>query len=476
MPDENPPRVQTAVGIDAARNLSNATKTAPKIAELTPRLLLRLLPWVPLEGDTFRVNRRRVVEKDDERIFCRVDGDRAFLDAQDLRGMYLFRNVDDAVLASLNNKFTSEKVEADTVLFKQGDAAKKFYVIARGKVEVVATGQQGEQLQLSILGDGDFFGETAVLRGIPRLATVRTLTPCVMLSMKAADFKALMDSAPSLRESVEKTIERRTNANKKFNEYGEAGIQIASDYHGEVTLDSTFADYETSPREYTLSLSQAVVRVHTRASDLFKVPIDHLQEQLRMTIESMKEREEHEIVNNPDFGLVHNVASSMRVRSRTGTPTPDAMDDLLSRAWKEPSLFLAHPRAIAAFGRECTRRGVPPPTAQVFGGSYLTWRGIPIIPSDKMLVSGRARPILGVGRTNILLIRLGEAQQGVVGLHKLGIPGEVMPSLSVRFMGIDHNSIAQYLVSSYYSAAVLTEDALGMLEDIEVGHYYDYPR
>jgi hypothetical protein len=56
--------------------------------------------------------------------------------------------------------------------------------------------------------------------------------------------------------------------------------------------------------------------------------------------------------------------------------------------WKEPGFFLAHPRAIAAFGRECTRRGVPPPTVNLYGSQFLTWRGIPLVPSDKLAIKG----------------------------------------------------------------------------------------
>jgi len=50
--------------------------------------------------------------------------------------------------------------------------------------------------------------------------------------------------------------------------------------------------------------------------------------------------------------------------------------------WKEPAFFLAHPKAIAAFGRECTRRGVAPPTASLFGSQFLTWRGLPLVPDS----------------------------------------------------------------------------------------------
>jgi hypothetical protein len=232
-------------------------------------------------------------------------------------------------------------------------------------------------------------------------------------------------------------------------------------------LPETFVDYEENPREYTLSAISTIVDVHTRVSDLFSHPYDQVREQLRLTIEKVKERQEFELINNDDYGLLKNVDPAFRVPVRGGAPTPDDMDELLSRIWKEPAFFLAHPQAIAAFGRECTYRGVPPPTATIFGSPFLTWRGIPLIPSDKLTVDG-------AGKTNILLMRTGERKQGVVGLFQPGLPGEQTPGLSVRFMGIGRNSIASYLVSLYCSAAVLVEDALGVLENVEVGQYHEY--
>ena len=70
-------------------------------------------------------------------------------------------------------------------------------------------------------------------------------------------------------------------------------------------------------------------------------------------------------------------------------------------------------------------------------------------------------------------MRTGEDDQGVIGLHQTGIPDEYQPSLSVRFMGIDEKAVMSYLVSAYYSVAVLVPDALGVLEGVEVGHYGD---
>jgi hypothetical protein len=66
-------------------------------------------------------------------------------------------------------------------------------------------------------------------------------------------------------------------------------------------------------------------------------------------------------------------------------------------------------------------------------------------------------------------MRTGLDDEGVIGLHQTGIPDEVEPGLNVRFMGIDEKAIIFYLVSAYYSAAVLVPDALGVLENVEIG-------
>jgi len=194
--------------------------------------------------------------------------------------------------------------------------------------------------------------------------------------------------------------------------------------------------------------------------------MDQVKEQLTVLVEMVKERQEQELVNNENYGLLHASPPSQRISTRTGAPTPDDLDALITKVWKEPAFFLAHPLAIAAFGRECTRRGVPPPTVNLFGSPFLTWRGLPLIPTDKLKVHQ--------DKTNILLLRTGEKKRGVVGLFQPGLPGEVSPSLSVRFMGINQHGAAEYLVSLYCSAAVLTEDALAVLENVDVGKYHEY--
>ena len=245
-------------------------------------------------------------------------------------------------------------------------------------------------------------------------------------------------------------------------------IEVLCGHTDESAIPATHPDYEEQPREYVLSSINAVVHIDTRIGDLFNKPYDQVREQLRVTIEAVKERQENELLHNADYGLLNNVADSQKISARKGAPTPDDLDELLTKVWKEPSFFIANPRTIAAFGRECTRRGVPPPTVTLFGNPFLTWRGIPLIPTDKIRVTGKT------AKSKILLIRVGERKQGVIGLFQPGLAGEQSPGLSVRFKGIGDNGLASYLISLYCSASVLADDAIAVLDDVEVEHYHEY--
>jgi Phage capsid-like protein len=250
------------------------------------------------------------------------------------------------------------------------------------------------------------------------------------------------------------------------NEFGEVKVDLLTSDGGEPKLPTTFVNYDEDPREYHLSTIQTVLRTHTRVTDLYSNKIDQLREQIRLTVEAVKEREEWELINNPGFGLLKEVDASQTIKARQGLPTPDDLDELLGLVWKKPAFFIAHPKAIIAFGRECTRRGVPPPTVHLFGTPFITWRGVPLIPSNKLEVKNNS--------TSILLLRVGEAEQGVVGLQKTGVTGEVEPGLSVRYMGTNEHSIASHLVTRYFSASVLTADAIARLDNVVVNKYHEY--
>jgi CRP-like cAMP-binding protein len=452
---------------DAARNLATTTKSVPQMVGITPRYLTRLLPWVEVNSGTYRVNRQKVVLMQREKIRFDFEGGRVHLQAHHLKTLPLFRTVDEEILETLAGKFRGETFEPGETIIKQGDPGDKFYIIISGKAEASQAGKHGKDIRLGILNEGRYFGEIALLMDSPRVASVEAVTPTSVLGLNRKDFDKLLQDVSGLKERLISEMEERNRLRSTLaNEFGEQKLELYTGDVSESELAGTHVDYDESPREYSLTMLQSIVRIHTRMADIFNEPINQVREQLRMTIEGMKERQEWEMINNDEFGLINQVAPSMRLPTRHGPPTPDDMDDLLEKVWKSPAMFLAHPKAIAAFGRECTRRGVPPATIEIFGSPLLTWRGVPIVPCDKFEIDQ--------GTTSILLMRLGEDRQGVIGLHQTGIPGEQQPSLSVRHMGIDARAVSSYLINLYFSCAVLVDDALGMLEDVEVTNYHDY--
>jgi hypothetical protein len=271
-------------------------------------------------------------------------------------------------------------------------------------------------------------------------------------------FAEILADSPSLQAHLRGVRERLSRPQDKD---GQAAIALAAGHHGEQVLPQTFVAYERHPREIELSVAQTILHIHTRVADLFNGPMDQKKEQLRLTIEALREKQEWELINNREIGLLHSVDPKQRLQTRGGPPTPDDMDELLTRR-RKTQLFLGHPDAIAAFGRECNRRGIYPETVLVDGKPVQAWRGVPFLPCTKI-------PVSETRTTSILAMRFGAEHQGVIGLRPAKLPDEVEPGLNVRFMGINDLAILRYLVSAYYSVAILIPDALGVLENVETG-------
>ncbi|MER6510912.1 family 2B encapsulin nanocompartment shell protein [Nonomuraea sp. NPDC001636] len=451
---------QLSLSTEAAKQLATTTKTPPQMQEITSRWLLRLLPWVQCSGGVFRVNRRLTYTLGDGRITFSTTGSDVRVIPAELTELPMLRGFDDMeVLEALADRFQQREIEPGEAIVREDDPADQLVLIAHGRVGKVGQGAYGDEQNLGVLADGDHLGEQALTGGGTYDFTATAKTHTTVLTLSRQTFEQLAEQSPSLREHIQNW---RASGDHAQNAYGEAAIDMSSGHSGEVALPGTFVDYEQSPREYELSVAQTVLRVHSRVSDLYNQPMSQLDQQLRLTIEALRERQEHELINNREFGLLHNADFSQRIRTRSGPPTPDDLDDLLAVVWKEPAFFLAHPQAIAAFGRECSKRGLYPQASEVNGHRIPAWRGVPIFPCSKI-------PVTGKRTTSFLLMRTGQENQGVVGLHQTGIPDEYQPSLSVRFMNINEKAIISYLVSAYYSAAVLVPDALGVLEDVELG-------
>ncbi|NML54380.1 cyclic nucleotide-binding domain-containing protein [Streptomyces sp. R302] len=450
---------QQSLGTSAARNLASTTKSAPQMQEITSRWLLRTLPWVETKGGAYRVNRRLSYSVGDGRVTFVQTGDRVAVIPAELGELPALRGYEDeAALAELAARCVQRDVAAGEVIAVAGSPADRVYLLAHGRVEQLGEGPYGDEAVLGVLADGSYFGDAALLDEAATWDwTARAATACTVLELTRADLTALAARAGSLASHLAGVAGRPERA---VNGYGEAAIDLSAGHVGEAVVPHTFVDYEPAPREYELSLAQTVLKVHTRVADLYNHPMNQTEHQLRLTVEALRERQEHELVNNREFGLLANCDYGQRIQPHDGVPGPDDLDELLSRR-RGSKLFLAHPKAIAAIGRELNRRGLVPETIDVVGTRIPTWRGVPIYPCDKI-------PVTSAGTSSIICMRTGESDQGVIGLHQTGLPDEVEPGLSVRFMGIDEQAIISYLVTTYYSAAVLVPDALGVLENVEI--------
>ncbi|PWI43012.1 family 2B encapsulin nanocompartment shell protein [Streptomyces sp. ICBB 8177] len=455
---------QTSLSTAAARNLATTTKSVPQMQEITSRWLLRLLPWVETKGGTYRVNRRLSYTVGDGRVDFIQDGAQVRVLPRELGELAFLRGFDDEeVLKAIADRCVQRDFQPGETLVEGGASADRLHLIAHGRVRQTTVGKFGNKVAVGVLADGDRFGDQALLDSEGQWEHTATAeTAGTLLTLSREDFAAVLSSSQSLQAHIR---EFSAIPRQRQNRHGEAEIAMSSGHTGEPELPGTFVDYDLNPREYELSVAQTVLRIHTRVADLYNDPMDQTEQQLRLTIEALRERQEYELVNNRDFGLLHNADFKQRIQTHSGPPTPDDLDELLCRR-RGSQYFLAHPRAIAAVGREFNARGLYPTHVDLGGQQVPAWRGVPILPCNKI-------PITADNTSSILVMRTGEDNQGVIGLRQTGLPDEYEPGLSVRFMNINERSIISYLVSTYYSAAILVPDALGVLENVQIGREGD---
>ncbi|MBH0780317.1 family 2B encapsulin nanocompartment shell protein [Nocardia bovistercoris] len=456
------PRLSLSTG--AAHQLATTTKSEPQMQGITSRWLSRSLPWVQVNGGVYRVNRRLTHTVGNGEIEYVIDGPTARvipLELTEIPTLYGLEDIE--VLSGLADRFVQHDLDTGSVIAEFGNPMNQLVLVVHGKIALIGAGEFGEQTKVGLLGAGDHYGD-AVLTDADAIwdHTLKTLTPTTILVLTKDVLDNVRAASPVLREHLAAAGSTPARAQ---NSRGEADIEIASGHEGEPELVPTFVDYDTRPREYELSLAQSVLRIHTRVADLFNDPMNQTQQQLRLTIEALYERREHDLVNNPDFGLLHNCDLKQRIHTHAGAPTPDDLDELISMR-RGTNLILAHPKAIAAFSRQATAAGIYPTPVEIDGHHLPAWRGIPVLPCSKI-------PVSAAGTTSILAMRTGEKNQGVIGLHQTGIPDEYEPSLNIRFKGIDNHSIISYLVSCYFSAAVLVPDALGILDNVQIARTTD---
>ncbi|MEI4861406.1 cyclic nucleotide-binding domain-containing protein, partial [Klebsiella pneumoniae] len=88
---------------------------------------------------------------------------------------------------------------------RQGDPGDKLYIIRSGSAEVLVA-KEGDSRQVATLGQGDFFGEAALISGEPRNATVRALEALETYTLGKDDFKHVIESSPPFRDELRRVL------------------------------------------------------------------------------------------------------------------------------------------------------------------------------------------------------------------------------------------------------------------------------
>ena len=476
---------------EQARTLASTTKTRPQMESISSRSLLKVLPWVNVSGGYYRVNRRQILEIRPGMVSFQEAKRKEGEDKNAERPMVIVGSTLSEMpsLSKIKNDQLRNRIAeiAERETFDKGanivnhnSVPTHIYIILSGKVSFFKPGVFEADSATGTMGSGQYFGGFGLFyeKEEPAQDNENIKTPTydynAVARTKVTVFKI---EYTKVRELINEFIangagkiddylltqKEITDKTQKTNRKGETIVELFTGYHDdEPKIPSTFVAYDDDPREYELSTGQTILKIHTKVADLYNNPYNQTEEQVRLTVEELREAQEDAMINNRDFGLLYNCDYRQRIQTETGPPTPDDMDELLSKRRKTQFIF-AHPKAVAAFTRECTKKGIYPSMVDVDGKPTIAWRGVPILTCNKI-------PIVD-GLTSIIAMRTGEEDQGVVGLYQMGIPEEIEPSLSVRYMGIDEKAIISYLITNYFSVAVLVPDALGILENVEVGIY-----
>lgn len=122
----------------------------------------------------------------------------------------ILQGLDELVLRQLASLFVIEDFPEDRVIIQQGEPGDKLYLIVSGSVEVLVALPTGEQNRVAVLQDGAVIGEIALLRNVPRTATVRTLAASTFLTLTRDHFNGFLEGAPDLRARFEEMAASRS--------------------------------------------------------------------------------------------------------------------------------------------------------------------------------------------------------------------------------------------------------------------------
>jgi hypothetical protein len=272
---------------------------------------------------------------------------------------------------------------------------------------------------------------------------------------------------------LEKMLEVKgiENAIYQINKVTEADNKTQFDVSEYEKISQSNINFTEKPDVLELYAIETIIKIPSKVDDIFNLPHNQKEIQIHLTLEKIFERKElllfyfgHTDDNydkndgrKDQYGLLNYCVNHNKVLYAKGAFSLDYLDHMLSNVWIKPTFFVLHPDMLYHINTLCTQKGIHPETTELMGHKFATWRGIPLLPTDKL-----KRPNKNI--YDIFLIRSGESDNGVVQLINNNISYEQTASLVVKENSTDDYGMTNLRISYYFNVAVLSSDAIFMCQ------------
>jgi CRP/FNR family cyclic AMP-dependent transcriptional regulator len=134
-----------------------------------------------------------------------------------LRNVPLFSMLSEVQLQLLTQVLSRKAYPRNSTIIAAGDPTDAMYIVVSGRLKVVMSDKEGQEVILAILDQGEFFGEMGLIAQAPRSATVTTIEPCELLTITRADFtKCLQGNFDLTMNVIRGLVKRLREADKKI--------------------------------------------------------------------------------------------------------------------------------------------------------------------------------------------------------------------------------------------------------------------
>lgn len=241
------------------------------------------------------------------------------------------------------------------------------------------------------------------------------------------------------------------NTTFRINKVNSINKVIIDDHeYGLICQDNV--EFHHQPSEIEIVPIETLVKIPSRIYDAMNWPHSQMSNQIRLTVENIYEHQERYLITNPHTGLITYCGKNGRLKEYDTRITPDILDDLLGKVWNKPTFYLMHPNTLSEFCKACNAQGLNTGNIELFGYQFVSWRGLPIIVSDKIPTEN--------SHSYVFLIRTGVKDSGVIQLYNLTPTKSGHPGIFIETLNTDNFGTVNTRVTLYTNVAVLSNEAI----------------